>query len=131
MPAMAAGFPIAAARLPMRKGCVPKAVRNLDIGCFQINLRWHGHAFASVAQMFDPLANARYAAEFLTDLHREFGDWDAAVAAYHSRTPHFATRYMERFHRIYAALTPDGQNHGPRPEGRARTGAHTDAARAR
>lgn len=98
------------------EGLRAQGVRNLDIGCFQINLRWHGHAFASVAQMFDPLANARYAAEFLTDLHREFGDWDAAVAAFHSRTPHFAARYMERFHRIYAALAPDGQNHGPRPE---------------
>jgi hypothetical protein len=23
---------------------------NLDIGCFQINLRWHGHAFSSLAR---------------------------------------------------------------------------------
>jgi hypothetical protein len=98
------------------EGLRARGARNLDIGCFQINLRWHGHAFASVAQMFDPLQNARYAAAFLTDLHLEFGDWDAAVAAFHSRTPDFAARYMERYHRIYAALAPDGQDRAPRPE---------------
>jgi hypothetical protein len=81
--------------------------RNLDIGCFQINLRWHGHAFTSLREMFDPLENARYAATFLTGLHREFGTWDAAVAAYHSRTPRYAARYMVRFHRLHAAQSAD------------------------
>ena len=39
--------------------------RNVDIGCFQINFRWHGENFPSVAAMFDPLTNARYAADFV------------------------------------------------------------------
>jgi hypothetical protein len=86
---------------------------NLDIGCFQINLRWHGHAFASLREMFDPLQNARYAARFLTGLHQEFGNWDDAVAAFHSRTPHFAARYMERYNRIHAALAVEGPDTAP------------------
>jgi hypothetical protein len=88
---------------------------NLDIGCFQINLRWHGHAFSSLSEMFDPVQNARYAARFLSGLYREFGNWDAAVAAFHSRTPHFADRYMRRFHRIYAALAEGGPEAARRP----------------
>lgn len=71
--------------------------RNVDIGCFQINHHWHASAFASLDQMFDPTANALYAARFLNRLQREFGNWEDAVGAYHSRTPKLATRYIARF----------------------------------
>lgn len=69
---------------------------NLDIGCFQLNVRWHGAAFASLEEMFDPDRNALYAAGFLSDLYRESGSWTQAVQDYHSRTPEFADRYLAR-----------------------------------
>ncbi|MBL4812496.1 MAG: transglycosylase SLT domain-containing protein [Rhodobacteraceae bacterium] len=81
--------------------------RSFDIGCFQINHRWHGEHFASVDAMFDPLENALYAAGFLSDLHRELGDWTKAAGAYHSRTEVYAARYRRRFSAIRAAL-PEG-----------------------
>ena len=83
-----------------------EGARNFDVGCFQINFHWHGHVFASLADMLDPVQNAQYAAEFLTALHAEFGDWEKAAGAFHSRTPEFATRYLQRYRRIYADL-PD------------------------
>jgi hypothetical protein len=61
-------------------------VQSIDIGCFQINLAWHPGAFADVASGFAPQANAFAAARFLRALHAELGTWEAAVAAYHSRT---------------------------------------------
>lgn len=67
-----------------------------DIGCFQMNVRWHSRRFASVEAMFDPLANARRAAEFLRELHAEKGSWTEAAAAYHSRDPDLARAYLER-----------------------------------
>lgn len=75
---------------------------NFDIGCFQINYRWHGQAFASIAAMFDPETNALYAAGFLKRLRAETGDWAAAAAAYHSRTPEHAERYLARVESILA-----------------------------
>ncbi len=78
--------------------------RNFDVGCFQINYRWHGNRFTDLDQMFEPIENARYAAEFLSRLYSETGDWSKATAAYHSRTPEFADRYMARFNRIMAGL---------------------------
>lgn len=48
---------------------------NLDIGCFQINYRWHASGFQSLDDMFDPDINALYAARFLADLYQEFGNW--------------------------------------------------------
>ncbi len=77
---------------------------NFDVGCFQLNLRWHGEAFDSIDAMFDPEANARYAASFLADLAREGGGWSVAAGAYHSRTPEHAQRYRDRFEEIRADL---------------------------
>lgn len=75
-------------------------IESFDVGCFQINYRWHGHAFSSIEHMFEPLANAEYAASFLSELYIEFGDWTRAAGAYHSRTPKYARKYEARFTRF-------------------------------
>lgn len=77
-----------------------RGARSFDVGCFQINYKWHGAAFQSIDQMFDPMENARYAAAFLKELYDESGDWSVAAGAYHSRTPEYAQRYIARFDRI-------------------------------
>ncbi len=81
---------------------------NLDIGCFQLNYRWHGENFGSVAEMFDPLNNARYAARFVSQLYAETGDWRRAAGAFHSRTQVHATRYLARFDELRAGLRAGG-----------------------
>jgi hypothetical protein len=71
-------------------------VRVVDVGCVQVNLHYHDEAFPTVSRALDPMANARYAARFLKRLHDELGDWPAAVAAYHSRTPSRGQAYRDR-----------------------------------
>ena len=106
---------------------VKSGARNFDVGCFQINYRWHGEAFVSIEDMFDPYRNALYAARFLAELHGEFGNWEAAAGAYHSRTKKFADRYKARFRQIFAELDlPDDLGTGrtallPRSAARPRT----------
>lgn len=56
----------------------------VDIGCMQINYRYHGKQFASVEEMFDPGKNVDYAARFLASLHKKEGSWTATVARYHA-----------------------------------------------
>ena len=56
----------------------------IDIGCMQINHHYHGDAFASVAEMFDPRKNVDYAALFLKRLRAREGNWTMAVARYHA-----------------------------------------------
>jgi soluble lytic murein transglycosylase-like protein len=58
--------------------------RSIDIGCLQINYRWHGGAFSSVAEMFEPRANVDYGAKFLRELRRREGSWTLAVARYNA-----------------------------------------------
>lgn len=67
-----------------------------DLGCFQINWHWHGAAFARPEDLLDPMVSARHAADFLIRLRDEFGTWDAAAGAYHSRTPARAAAYGAR-----------------------------------
>ena len=81
---------------------------SVDVGCFQLNYRWHGENFPSVAAMLDPLTNARYAARFVRDLYGETGDWRRAAGAFHSRTPVHANRYLQRFDELRALYKVHG-----------------------
>jgi soluble lytic murein transglycosylase-like protein len=58
--------------------------RLIDVGCMQINYRWHGDRFASVTEMFDPVHNIDYAARFLRELRAREGTWTLAVARYNA-----------------------------------------------
>lgn len=77
---------------------------SIDIGCFQLNLRWHGEHFASLQAMFDPQQNADYAARYLVQNHSRTGNWVDAVATYHSATPAYAEAYIEKVETVLAQL---------------------------
>jgi hypothetical protein len=88
--------PDAQAALRMIASVPAESAEHVDIGCFQLNRRWHGQHFVDAAAMLDPMANARHAARFLAMLHDEFGSWPAAAGAYHSRDPVRAAAYATR-----------------------------------
>lgn len=98
-----------------------RGARSFDVGCFQINYKWHHQHFRSIEDMFDPNINAAYAAKFLSDLFREKGSWSLAAGAFHSRTPEYANRYRKRFDRYRARISgaqPDldiAEGHGSEP----------------
>lgn len=73
-----------------------QGVKNIDVGCMQVNLQHHPKAFESLTQAFDPLQNAEYAAHFLTSLHRDTRSWSRAVARYHSGLEARGRRYWRR-----------------------------------
>lgn len=56
----------------------------IDLGCMQINYRYHGENFSSPEAMLDPRANVEYAARFLANLHARHETWTMAVARYHA-----------------------------------------------
>lgn len=87
-----------------------RGARSFDVGCFQINYKWHGAAFRSIDDMFDPELNADYAASFLRDLYDELGDWTSAAGAYHSRTPTFAKSYAARFENVHGNIKLGSDN---------------------
>ena len=70
--------------------------RYVDIGCAQVDLRMHPHAFASLADAFNPATNADYAARLLADLHAAGHGWPVAAGLYHSATPGLLEPYQAR-----------------------------------
>lgn len=78
--------------------------KSFDVGCFQLNYKWHSGGFASLETMFRPEENALYAANFLAELKTEFGTWTAAAGAYHSRNPKYANKYKKIFEKMMAQL---------------------------
>lgn len=76
-------------------------MRSIDIGCMQVNLRYHPDAFASLEDAFDPMINVAYGADFLMRLHAQTGNWPKAIAHYHSQTTARGGRYFARVVRIW------------------------------
>lgn len=87
-------FESRAAALDWVKARQAAGVDSIDVGCMQINLRWHPGAFDGAAQGFDPAANVDYAARFLRQLYEKTGDWKTAAGSYHSFTPEKREIYL-------------------------------------
>jgi hypothetical protein len=68
-------------------------VRNIDVGCMQINLLHHPDAFADLDQAFEPVSNVSYGARHLKALFGETRSWQRATGRYHSATPKRARAY--------------------------------------
>ncbi|MEM1383306.1 MAG: lytic transglycosylase domain-containing protein [Pseudomonadota bacterium] len=81
------------AALKAAQNAVARGQTSVDLGCFQVNFRWHGEHFRGLDGMLDPAGSADYAARFLRQLFAETGNWLAAVGLYHSRTEHHSARY--------------------------------------
>ncbi len=89
------------------RAALDRGVRQIDVGCTQINLQSHPRAFRSLDDAFDPAANADYAARFLRQLRDDAGsNWYVATGWYHSRTPVLAADYRERVAAIAAGRIP-------------------------
>lgn len=73
-----------------------QGIRNIDVGCMQINLHHHAEAFDNLDEAFDPATNAAYAARFLRSLYDTHQDWMTAASHYHSATPELGARYRAK-----------------------------------
>lgn len=77
-------------------------IRSIDVGCMQVNLRYHPDAFADLYDAFEPLTNVTYAAKFLKRLHTQTDSWPKAVANYHSESAARNKPYFAKVIRIWA-----------------------------
>ncbi len=93
------------------ENAVASGVTNIDVGCMQLNWKWHAQAFASPEDMFDPVQNTRYAARFMHELQTRLGSWEVATAAYHSTDPARGQDYLQKVVAAQGALplTPQGE----------------------
>ena len=78
-----------------------KGIRNIDVGCMQVNLSYHPQAFATLRTAFNPAHNVYYAAGFLARLQRSKRSWSRAVGLYHSAKPDKSLPYWRRVMRLW------------------------------
>jgi hypothetical protein len=79
-------------------------VESIDVGCMQVNLRWHATAFDSLEAAFEPRTNVAYAARHLKELRARSRNWLEAAGYYHSADPARAGPYLARLHRNWSAV---------------------------
>jgi tetratricopeptide (TPR) repeat protein len=86
---------------------IDEGQRSIDVGCMQINLRYHPNAFRTIEDAFDPALNVAYGAQFLTSLHQLQGSWAKAVERYHSSDDGRREEYREK---VMAAWNSNARN---------------------
>ena len=69
---------------------------SIDVGCMQVNLRFHGDKFANLEDAFDPEINMDVAAQFLMGRYKHRKDWMLAATDYHSKLPSRAKMYKQK-----------------------------------
>lgn len=85
-----------------------QGVENIDVGCMQINLKYHPEAFKGIEDAIDPAKNVAYAADFLKRNYQETKSWGEAATRYHSKTVHKAFRYEDKLLETWNRLGKHG-----------------------
>ncbi|MDA8231557.1 MAG: transglycosylase SLT domain-containing protein [Magnetospirillum sp.] len=98
-------FPTKADAVAEVKRLRAAGVRNIDVGCMQVNLQYHPDAFSSLEEAFDPAANVAYAARFLKGLFQATNHWPTAASYYHSQTPKLAAEYRDRLMKVWSGAS--------------------------
>ena len=80
---------------------IEKGVTNIDVGCMQLNFRWHKNFFKNLSEMINPEKNVDYGARFLKKLYRRHGSWEKAVKHYHSSKSKFNVRYYKKVKAVW------------------------------
>ena len=80
-----------------------QGINNIDVGCMQINLKYHGKAFHNLQEALDPEKNVAYSAEFLLNLYQKNGhSWQKTAMQYHSKNHTLGLNYKTRLEKHYA-----------------------------
>lgn len=69
---------------------------NIDVGCMQINWRWHGRHLQDPDLLLDERACLYYGATLLKVLAKQKGGWVQAMMYYHSSNPKAQAKYLEK-----------------------------------
>ena len=90
-----------------------QGIQSIDVGCMQINLKYHGAEFSSVEEALDPEQNMVYGARFLRTLYSQNGNnWKKAAERYHSGNPEAGADYSKRLEARFETYKVAGLSQG-------------------
>lgn len=108
------------AAIATTKKLMARGIRNIDVGCMQVNLLHHSKAFKNLDEAFTPHNNVEYAAKFFTDLKSTYNSWTHAVGYYHSKS---AKHYKPYCSKVYSAWGRVKKFYTPKPTPKIRLAA--------
>lgn len=76
-----------------------QGIESIDVGCMQINLKYHPDAFHNLGQALEPIYNIDYAARLLKNHYRKTGHWKTAIKHYHSVKQKHGNRYLKQVYK--------------------------------
>ncbi len=62
-----------------------RGVKSIDVGCMQVNLKYHGQKFGRLTDLLDSQTNVEYGAGYLIKLAHDRGSWREGVMDYHNK----------------------------------------------
>ncbi len=80
-----------------------QGIKNIDVGCMQINLKAHPKAFENLEEAFDPRKNIAYAAQFIHSLKTRRNVWQDVIGLYHSKKQEYYVPYKNRVYLTWHA----------------------------
>ncbi|MDR2766296.1 MAG: transglycosylase SLT domain-containing protein [Holosporaceae bacterium] len=86
-------FSTKSAAIATVKKLIGRGIKNIDVGCMQVNLLHHSGAFKSLEEAFTPKNNVSYAAKFFMELKNAYNSWTHAVGYYHSKVARYYKPY--------------------------------------
>lgn len=86
------------------KRLMARGIRNIDVGCMQVNLMHHSKAFQTLEEAFTPHNNVDYAARFFTKLRKTCSTWTKAVGHYHSSLAAYYKPYCEKVYNTWCRV---------------------------
>lgn len=90
--------------LEMLQSLKEKGLKNIDVGCMQINIKSHAKELQKMHSVFAIEECVSYAARLLKKLYQNRQQWEKAVAHYHTRTQHLGNAYQQRVFREWNKL---------------------------
>ena len=104
------------AAIATTKRLMARGIRNIDVGCMQVNLLHHSKAFKNLEEAFTPRINVNYAAKFFTGLKSMYNSWTHAVGYYHSKAARYYKPYCSLVYNAWSKVRGRKINSTPKVE---------------
>lgn len=74
-------------------------ITNIDIGCMQINYKYHINDLSKVDFFLDPYNNVKWGGDFLKRLYERHKSWNMAISRYHSSDKVRQKKYLTKVYK--------------------------------
>jgi len=87
------------------KGKLAMGKKSIDVGCMQINLKYHPTAFEHLEDAFVADKNVAYGAKYLKKLYMQEHNYGKAIALYHASEKQYQKNYLCRIKAVLSGTT--------------------------